>query len=70
MADPVIMTANERWKSLSRTLFQLGAVLASAATVEIYDDGALSLETAIWLLCALGLMFIGWKVLILLESES
>lgn len=70
MADPVIMTANERWKSLSRTAFQLGAVLISAATVKTYGDSSFSLEVAVWFAVAFALMFVGWKVLTLLESES
>ncbi len=59
MADPVIMTANERWKSLSRTCFQLGAVLLSAAVVETYNDGALSLETGGWFLGSCALILAG-----------
>lgn len=70
MADPQIMVANERWKSLSRTLFQLGAVLLSASAVEVYRDAALTIEVAVWSAAAFGLIYVGWKVLILLEPEK
>ena len=70
MVDPEIMVANERWKSISRTLFQFGAVLASAAAVELYRDAALTMETVAWSMGASALMFAGWKVLILLEPEK
>lgn len=70
MADPVIMCANERWKSVSRTLFQLGSLLFAAAIVKIYGSFTLTLETGCWLIAALGITYVGWKVLILLESES
>ena len=70
MADPVIMTANERWKSVSRTFFQLGAVLLAATTVKIYEAERLTLETLSWLLVTSCLIFAGWKVLVLLESEN
>ena len=69
MADPKIMCENERTKSISRTLFQLGSVLFAAAAVKIYGEG-LSIEAASWSLTAFALMFVGWKILILIESES
>ncbi len=70
MADPVIMCQNERWKSVSRTLFQLGAVLLSAAVIETYRGDSVTLETAGWSIGAAALMYAGWKVLMFLESES
>jgi hypothetical protein len=70
MADPVIMCANERCKSISRTLFQVGSVLFAAAAVKIYNETSLIFEAALWLSAAFGLMFLGWKMLILLESET
>ena len=70
MADPVIMCNNERWKSVSRTLFQIGSVLGSAAFIEMYRRDSMTLETGGWLVGAAGLMYAGWKVLMFLESES
>lgn len=70
MADPVIMCANERCKSISRTFLQLGSVLFAAAAVKIYGEAILTLEAALWLLASFGLMFLGWKMLVLLESET
>lgn len=70
MADPAIMAANEQWKSISRTMFQLGTVLLSATVLEIYRRGLIALETASWLVGAFALMFVGWKVLHLLESAT
>jgi hypothetical protein len=51
-------------------MFQLGAVLLSAAVIEMYRNGRATLETGGWLTIAAGLMYAGWKVLTLLESES
>lgn len=70
MADPVIMCANERWKSVSRTFFQLGSVLFAATTVKVYDAQRFTLEALFWLLITFCLIFAGWKVLTLLESET
>ena len=64
------MCQNERWRSASRTLLQLGTVLLSATVIEMYRGGRATLETGVWLTIAAGLMYAGWKVLILLESES
>jgi hypothetical protein len=70
MADPKIMCANERWKSVSRTFFQLGSVLLAATTVKAYGDQRFTLETLTWFLLTCCLMYVGWKVLVLLESET
>ena len=70
MADPVIMSANERIKSISRTLMQTGSALFAAAAVRSYAENTLSLETGGWALTATGLIWVGWKMLIRLESES
>lgn len=70
MADPVIMCANERCKSVSRTFLQLGTILFAATTVRIYEERQFTLETLSWLLATCCLMFVGWKILILLESET
>lgn len=70
MADPQIMTENERIKSISRTLLQVGSALFAAALVKAYGANGLALETAAWLLTAAALMFLGWKILILLDSEN
>lgn len=70
MADPVIMTANERIKSVSRTLLQLGSALLAATAVRVYAEGAVSLETGGFFLTSSMLMWVGWKSLIGLESET
>lgn len=70
MADSSTITANERLKAISSALFQLGTALFGAGFVKIYVDQAIGLEASGWILTALGLMFAGWKVLYLLESES
>jgi hypothetical protein len=70
MADPVIMAANERVKSISRTLLQIGSALLAAATIRIYTDNWVSLEAGGWILTAAALMWLGWKILIRLEPES
>jgi hypothetical protein len=70
VADPVIMCQNERWKSVSRILFQLGIILGSAAFIEMYRRDSVTLETVGWLVGAAGLIYAGWKVLMFLETES
>lgn len=70
MADPVIMAANERIKSISRTMMQLGAALLAGAIVRMYADAAVSLEPLMWLLGAGALIFAAWKMLMLMLLES
>ena len=62
--------ANERYKSISRTLFQFGAALAGASAVKVYSDKALSFETITWVISSAALIWVGWLVLGLLDSED
>lgn len=64
------MAANERIKSISRTLFQVGSALFAAAFVRAYSTNWVSLGTVGWFLASAALMWLGWKILIRLESES
>ena len=70
MADSSTITANERLKAISSALFQLGTALFGAGFVKLYVDKAISLEALGWIFTSLTLMFAGWKVLYLLESEN
>jgi len=70
MADPIIMAANERTKSVSRTLLQIGSALCAAAAVRGYNANWVSLEVGGWFLASCMLMWVGWKMLIRLEPES
>lgn len=51
-------------------MFQLGTALFAAAVVKGYVDGGAGLEVISWFLVSFALMFVGWKVLYLLEPES
>jgi hypothetical protein len=62
--------ANERFRSISRTMFQLGAALLGAAVVKAYGAGGLTSETAGWCVGAASLIWVGWQVLGLLDSED
>ncbi len=66
----MIMAANERWKSISRTLFTVGSALDGAAIVKGYNVNWVDWEVALWFLGGIALMFLGWKMLGMLESES
>jgi hypothetical protein len=65
-----VIRANERYRSASRTLFQLGAALIAAAVVRGYDDGRVTVETLGWLLASFALIWAGWLILGLLDSED
>ena len=67
---PPPYVTNERFKSVSRTLFQLGAALLAAASVKFYSDVTITIETACWIVASVGLMWLGWIILGLLESEK
>lgn len=70
MSNSSVLTSNERLKAISSALFQLGTALFGAGFVKLYVDKAIGLEASGWILTALTLMFAGWKVLDLLESEN
>lgn len=70
MVDSTTLIANERLKTVSNVLFQLGTALFGAGFVKIHVDQAIGLEALGWILASLTLMFAGWKVLFLLEAES
>ncbi len=67
---PPPYVTNERWKAISRSLFQLGSALFGAAAVRLYSnltfDGALML----WSFAAAALIYSGWQVLMMLEPEK
>jgi len=62
--------ANERYKSISRTLFQFGAALGAAAVVKVYSDKGIGLEAVGWLATSFALIWVGWLILGLLDSED
>lgn len=70
MADQPPHVTNERYRSVSRTLFQLGAALLAAGVVKVYSARQLSFETLGWLFAASVVIWIGWLVLGLLGSEK
>lgn len=65
-----VIRANERYRSASRTLFQLGAALLAASAVKLYDQQRLTLETVGWLVGSSVLIWSGWILLGLLDSED
>jgi hypothetical protein len=67
--SPAYVT-NERYKSVSRSLFQLGSALLAAAVVKIYSSQTVTIETGSWLFVAFVVIWSGWQVLALLESEK
>ena len=67
---PPPYVTNERYKSVSRTFFQLGSALLAAALAKSYAAGSFSPETAGWFLISIVLIWSGWIVLGLLESEK
>lgn len=48
MADEPPYVDNERIKSVSRTLFQLGGALFAASAVKLYGDRAIGFEVVLW----------------------
>jgi hypothetical protein len=70
LKDPRIIRANERYKAIAGALTNLGTGLLAAAVVKMYADGKATLETASWFIPAGVLMFVGWQVLGLLDSED
>ena len=68
--SPPAYIGNERWKSVSRTLFQLGSALLAAAAVRLYGSLTFDWTLALWSIGAGALISGGWKVLSLLESEK
>lgn len=70
MADEPPYVDNERIKSVSRTLFQLGGALFAASAVKLYGDRAIGFEVVLWFLVSGIVMWVGWLILALLESEK
>jgi len=70
LKDRKVIRSNERYRSVSRTLFQLGAALLAAAAVRVYSDQTFSPETLVWLSSSASLMWTGWLILGLLDSED
>ena len=67
---PPPYVTNERWKSVSRSVTQLGTALLAAAAVKGYTSGGLSIETLEWFVMSAILMWTGWVILSLLEAEK
>ena len=61
---------NERYRALSRTLFQLGGALLGATAVRLYQNLALDWALVVWSVGAASLIWVGWLILGLLESEK
>ena len=67
---PPAYVGNERLKSVSRTLLQLGSALFEEALVKSYAAATVSVETVGWFLISFAAMWSGWLILALLEPEK
>ena len=70
MADPTNLRANERFNAMSGASIQLGTALFAAAVVKVYVDQAFTWEAGGWSSIAAMLIWLGWKLLGLLETEN
>ena len=71
MAEPPPpYVCNERGKSVSRSLFQLGTALLGGDAVKTYNEAEIAIEAVIWLGASVLLIWTGWLILGLLEPEK
>lgn len=70
MSEPAVLRANERYKAVANALWTLGTALFAAGVVRGYQDRAVSIEILGWFFTASVLIWLGWKVLGLLETEN
>lgn len=70
MKDMPTVRRNERIRSVSRSLLQLGTALLAAAAVKAYHDRAFSVDALVWLVGSTPLIWVRLSALDLLESED
>lgn len=70
MADIIIARANEKIKSWSNALFNLGSALTAASAVRLYDRQELDISLVTWAISAALLIWVAHVILDLLESED
>ena len=70
MSDASIFRLNEQLKSISGVFFNLGAGTIGAAATRVFLNGNLDLIAGLWLFGAIALIWLGAKLLGLLETDS
>jgi hypothetical protein len=70
VTESQILTLNERVKGFSNYLSNLSAALLAASAARAWVQGGGDLAAAAWLAGALGLLWLAYAVLYLLEPED
>lgn len=69
MTRAEIIVLNERVKAVSHVFFNLATALAAATATRVYLLGTMDISATTWSMGIVALVFVGWKVLYLLETE-